>query len=289
VPIATVDGHRLGFTLTGPATGQPWVITPGARAGRDEPGVAELAQALADRGHRVLTWDRPNTGESDVRFDGASESEMQADALAGLLHHLELAPAVIAGGSGGSRVSLLTAVRHPDVASAVAMWWITGGVTGLLGLAMHYCNPSVRAAWHGGMTAVADLPDWAEVQRRSPANRDRILGQDRAEFIATMERWMLAYCPCGSDLVPGLSVQQAASFDRPVLVFRSGTTDAAHRRETSEQIADALPSARLVEPPWGDDEWNERQAARNSGDAAGLFVRWTLLAPQLDEWARSLR
>ena len=42
---------------------------------------------------------------------------MQADTLAGLLTELDMAPAVIIGGSGGSRVSLLTAAGHPDVAA----------------------------------------------------------------------------------------------------------------------------------------------------------------------------
>ena len=42
---------------------------------------------------------------------------MQADALAGCCEHLDMAPAVIAGGSGGARVSLLAAARHPDVAA----------------------------------------------------------------------------------------------------------------------------------------------------------------------------
>jgi pimeloyl-ACP methyl ester carboxylesterase len=32
--------------------------------------VRELAVALAERGNRVLIWDRPNCGASDVRFTG---------------------------------------------------------------------------------------------------------------------------------------------------------------------------------------------------------------------------
>lgn len=37
----------------------------------------------------------------------------------------------------------------------------------------------------------------------------------------------------------------------------------------------------------GDDEWNERSAARPGGGGAGegLFVRWPLLAPTLLTWA----
>ena len=41
-----------------------------------------------------------------------------------------------------------------------------------------------------------------------------------------------------------------------------------------------LPQARLVEPPWGDREWLERQDEHDDG----IFVRWPLLAPQLLEW-----
>lgn len=74
------------------AEGRPWVITPGGREGRDTPGVREFAHALAGHGNRVLIRDRPNTGESDVCFEGESESAMQADVLAELLRRLGLAP-----------------------------------------------------------------------------------------------------------------------------------------------------------------------------------------------------
>jgi pimeloyl-ACP methyl ester carboxylesterase len=280
---AMVHGRSIAYELIG--TGRPWIITPGGRDSKDTPGVRELAAALAALGNQVVIWDRPNTGASDVCFDGISESTMQADTLAGLLAHLDLGPTVIAGGSGGSRVSLLAAARHPDLAAALAVWWISGGVVGLIGLGTHYCSPSIRAAWTGGMEAVVALPEWAEVLERNPSNRQRFLDQDPQLFIATFERWMAAYCPCGDELVPGLSDDEARTFDRPTLVFRSGASDINHRRETSEQVAARLPRARLVEPPWGDTEWVERQTARNAGEAPGLFVRWPLLAPILHDWA----
>src|SRR5271169_6437864 len=97
---ATVDGVSISYEVSG--QGRPWVITPGGRFSKDYPGVRELAEGLAGEGNRVLIWDRPNCGESDVCFRGASESAMQADILAGLLSHLDMTPAVIAGGSGGA-------------------------------------------------------------------------------------------------------------------------------------------------------------------------------------------
>ncbi|HMQ25103.1 MAG TPA: hypothetical protein PKA98_03880, partial [Acidimicrobiales bacterium] len=115
----------------------------------------------------------------------------------------------------------------------------------------------------------------------------RFLAQDRDAFIATFERWMAAYCPCGDEVVPGLADEAARALTVPTLVLRSGASDLNHRRETSEQVAALLPSSQLAEPPWGDTEWVERQAARNAGEAPGLFVRWPLLAPQLDDWIRT--
>lgn len=285
MPTASVDGLHLAYELVG-EEGRTWVVTPGGRYPMDSPGVRELAEAIAAGGNRVLLWDRPNCGASDVCFSGDSESAMQADALAGLLRHLDLGPIVLAGGSGGARVSLLTAARHGALVEGLAMWWISGGPYGLLTLGTHYCGGSIKAGWNGGMEAVAALPEWAEVQARNPRNRELLLGQDPATFLATMERWMLAYCPCGDELVPGLPDDDARTFDVPTLVFRSGASDMNHTRRASEELAALLPTAQLVEPPWADTEWVERQAARNRGDA-GLFERWPLLAEPLLDWAAS--
>src|SRR5580698_7645383 len=100
MPATRVGECSVSYEVIG--EGRPWVVTPGGRFSKDYPGVRELAQGLADRGNRVLIWDRPNTGESDVCFAGTSESVMQADVLAGLVRQLGIERPVIAGGSGGS-------------------------------------------------------------------------------------------------------------------------------------------------------------------------------------------
>ena len=84
--------------------------------------------------------------------------------------------------------------------------------------------------------------------------------------------------------MPGLPDELCAELDVPTLVFRSGTTDAHHTRETSERVAGLIPGARLVEPPWGDNEWNERGEAARNGHGH-LFEHWPRLAPQLLEFA----
>jgi pimeloyl-ACP methyl ester carboxylesterase len=286
MPKAEIDGLTLAYEVLG-RSGQPWIITPGGRYSKEDPGVRELAEALVEAGKRVVIWDRPNCGDSDVCFEGATESEMQADYLAALLRHLDLAPAVIMGGSGGARVSMLAAANHPDVAAGLAILWISGGVYGLMTLANFYCAPSLRAAWTQDMEAVADLPDWEEVIRRNPENRRRILDQDREQFIETMERWMAAYYPKPGEPVPGFTEERGRSVTVPTLVFNSGESDCWHTRETSEAVARIIPNARLVEPPWPDTEWIDGQTRRAHGDQHGAFERWPLLAPQLLEWATS--
>ncbi len=233
MPRSDVDGVSIAYEIMGEIVGEgrPWVLTPGGRFSKDYPGVRELAAALAAHGNRVLIWDRPNCGESDVCFRGDSESEMQADILAGLLRALDMAPAVIVGGSGGARVSLLAANRHRDVARALGIWWISGGVYGLLSLAGYYCAPAVPAVWNDGLEAVMAIPSFEETFTRHPPNRELLLAQDPQEFIATMERWMEAYCSCSGELVPGLPDDEARALDIPALVFRSGASDPNHPRD----------------------------------------------------------
>jgi pimeloyl-ACP methyl ester carboxylesterase len=284
VPVAELDGLEIAYEVIG--DGRPWIITPGGRFHKEFGGIPEMARALADRGNKVITWDRPNCGASSVVFRGSSESEVQAEALGNLLRHLDVGPTVIIGGSGGARVSLIAAARNPDVTAGLAIWWISGGVPGLLSLANYYCMPSAGAAWRGGMDAVVELPQWHEVLEKNPRNRDRFLAKERDEFLRVMDRWMLAYCACDEGLVPGLTDADASGLAVPVLVFRSGVSDMAHTRATSERIAAGLAGARLVEPPWGDTEWNDRSAEyAASGNSTGLFVRWPLLVPQLVDWA----
>lgn len=281
MPVAQQGDLEIAYEVIG--EGRPWVLTPGGRFSKDYGGVRQTAEALAGLGNKVLIYDRLNCGASSVCFTGPSESVMQADSLATLLRDLDFGPTIIAGGSGGARVSLLTAARHPDLAAGVAVWWISGGAYGNMILGSHYCGGSLAAAWNGTMDDVAGLPEWREVIERNPGNRARFLAMEPAAFVSLMEAWMHAYCACGDPLVPGLSDDQAASLTLPVLVFRSGASDIYHTRQTSERLARSLPGARLVEPPWGDREWIDRQAAAQHG--ASLFDRWPLLVPQLAHWA----
>ena len=71
------------------------------------------------------------------------------------------------------------------------------------------------------------------------------------------------------------------------MVFRSGASDPAHPRATSEALAALIPGARLVEPPWGDREWIERGEERDASGGS-LFASWPLLVPQLADFGSQI-
>ena len=284
MPKVDIGGIGVAYDLIGDGK-KTAVITPGGRFSKDTPGVRELAQKLAQGGLRVLIWDRPNCGESDLSFQGKSESILNADTLAGLVRALKLEPALLIGGSAGSRVSLLTAIRDPGVAERLFLLWISGGALGLAVLAYHYCHDQLAAAAMGGMPAVAALPAFKESLARNPGNRDRLLGQDTSTFIQTMKTWAEAFVPAADSPVPGTSAGQLRALKMPTTILRSGESDFHHPRVTSEGVHALIPGSQIAEPPWEDREWLDRLQAQAAGE--GLFARWPLLAPQILAFARA--
>lgn len=277
-----VDGLELDYELIGPEAGRPLVLTPGGRYPRDTAGVPELGQVFADNGYRVLLWDRPGCGASDIAFTAPSESVMNAEALVGIVRELGFRDVFLVGGSAGSRISLMAAARMPQNVRKISVWWLSGGPIGLAGLAWFYCGDQVAAASKGGMEAVAVLPSWAEQTARNPRIRDILLAQDPDAFIATMQAWAQAFNYRDDTPMPGMTAQDWASLTMPVQVFRSGKSDMAHTRRTSEWVHELLPNSTLHEPPWGDQEWNYVSTFPiDPANRRGRFERWPLIAPQV--------
>lgn len=277
-----VDGLELDYEIIGPEDGQPLVLTPGGRYARTAAGVPELGQIFAEAGYRVVLWDRPGCGASDMAFTASSESVMNAEALVGLIRELKLKDVVLVGGSAGSRIALMAAARMPHNISKMALWWISGGPIALATLAWYYCFDQVEAAVKGGMEAVAALPSWSKQIASNSRVRDTILAQNPDEFVETMQRWAHAFAYSDETPVPGMGEQDFAKLTMPTLVFRSGKSDMAHTRRTSEWLHELLPNSILSEPPWRDDEWNYVSTfPEDIANRRGRFERWPLIAPMV--------
>jgi pimeloyl-ACP methyl ester carboxylesterase len=280
----SISGIGIEYELLGQPGAAALALTPGGRFPMDSPGLRQLGEELAAGGRRVLLWDRPNCGSSDLYFDADSESELQGRALIGLIRALDLGPTVIAGGSAGSRVSLIAASRAPELVSHLVLWWISGGPISLMQLGAYYCGEPAMLASRAGMTAVADGTCFAQQIARNPRNRDILLAQDPDRFIATMQKWAAAFAPSDNSPVPGMSPADFARLQMPTLIYRSGHSDLSHTRRTSEWVHELIPQSRLIEPPWPDQEWNDRMVAQSQG--RGLFERWPMLAPGILEFIR---
>src|SRR3954451_20609806 len=96
-----INGGNVVYEILG-KQGDFIALTPGGRFSKDIPGLKPLARALVNGGYRVLLWDRPTCGKSDVQFYGLSQSHMRAETVQQLITKLDIGPCIIAGGSGGA-------------------------------------------------------------------------------------------------------------------------------------------------------------------------------------------
>ena len=180
-----VNGGIVVYEFVGPDDGEVVVITPGGRFSKDHGGVHELADALADGGKRVLLWDRPNCGKSDVQVYGRSESHMRAETLGLMLQKLGVEQVIAAGGSGGARDSIIFTIMWPDLVRKLAVWSIVGGTYSTMVLANVYVINELRdrpvagnrgRPGDGGTRRELVRPRRREPAEPRPAARDRERG-----------------------------------------------------------------------------------------------------------------
>jgi len=283
MPRIELDGIGIEYDLLGPEGAPAVVLTPGGRYSKDIAGLPQLGASLAGAGLRVLLWDRPNCGKSDLHFAGASESAMQAASLVGLVRALDLGPVTLVGGSAGARVSLLAAKQAPDAFAGMMLCWISGGLVSMMRLGSYYCCEPAEEAALKGMAAVAEMPIWAQQVAGNPRNRDYLLGFDRDAFVARMECWAHGYIPSPDTPVGGVSHADFAAMTMPVRILRGSPRDLYHPAWVCEQVAALLPDAKLVDPPWDIDIFAERMV-----DGKGLFSDWPLLRDTIAGFVREL-
>lgn len=279
-----VNGGIVVYEFVGPEDGEVVVLTPGGRFSKDYPGVRPLAEALAAAGKRVLLWDRPNCGSSDIQIFGRSESHMRAGTLAAVLDKLDIGPVVMLGGSGGARDSIVFTIDYPNMVSKLAVWSIVGGTFSTMTLAMVYAMSELRAVRAGGIEAVLDLDglagSWGDLVRANPRNRDRLLSIGATNFENVLNRWFDAFVPKANEAIPGVPDWEFESIKVPTLIIRGGENDHDHPKRTSFVVHALIKGSRLIEPPWAEDAWEKAQVAESSSEGS-IFDPWVHAAPAL--------
>jgi 2-hydroxy-6-oxonona-2,4-dienedioate hydrolase len=277
-----INGGNVVYEILGDS-GQYIVLTPGGRFSKDIPGLRPLAEALVDGGYRVVLWDRPNCGKSDVQFYGQSESHMRAETLHALVTALGIGPCILAGGSGGARDSMLTIMLYPEIATKLVVWNIVGGVYGTFVLGAHYITPNIRPVMTMGMKGLLHLREWQERIAENPANEERILSQDPDEFVKLMMRWLNAFVSKPGQTIPGVDDEMFGNIKVPTLIIRGGEDDWDHPKRTSLEVSCLIKGSELIDPPWPEDAWE--QAAKDNAQGKvkhfNMFDTWVQAAPAI--------
>ncbi|MGB3352889.1 MAG: alpha/beta hydrolase [Mycobacterium sp.] len=275
-----INGGNVVYEILG-KEGEFIVLTPGGRFSKDIPGLKPLARKLVEGGYRVLLWDRPNCGKSDVQFYGQSESHMRAQTLQQLITKLDIGPCIIAGGSGGARDSMLTTMLYPELVKKLVVWNIVGGVYGSFVLGSYYIVPNILAVRGAGMKAVAQIAEWQERIAENPDNEARILAEDPDQFLKLMMRWLNAFVPKPGQTIPGVEDEMFDNIQVPTLIIRGGENDLDHPKRTSLEVSCLIKGSKVIDPPWPEDAWERAGEARASGKVKrfNMFDTWVQAAP----------
>lgn len=228
----TVDGKTLSAKVAG--SGRPMVLFHSLLA--DESSFDLIAQALA-QSHQVIVLRLPGFGDSD--FVG-SELEVIADHIAAGIPALGVKQCPILLGNGyGGFIALLTAIRHPGMASRLV----------LADCGAAFSEPG-RAAFRGmsavakekGLGAIADVAMRRlfapEFQRQNPA----LIEDRKKRFVAVDANTFYGAC----DALATLDLRpQLGAVTVPALVL-VGEQDEATPPPMSRELCAGLHNAKLV-------------------------------------------
>jgi pimeloyl-ACP methyl ester carboxylesterase len=110
MPISNINGVNLFWEMIGDK-GEPLVLVHGSWV--DHHSWSEVVPGLA-KNFRVIVYDRRGHSQSE-RSAGQGSVQEDVNDLAGLIEHLELTPANIAGNSFGSIITLKLSAEHPEL------------------------------------------------------------------------------------------------------------------------------------------------------------------------------
>ncbi len=231
-----------------------------------------LARALAARGNRVVLLDLLGHGRSEKpRQAGAHRMDLYADQVLCLLDELGVDQVVLGGVSLGTNVSLLAAVRAPEIvrglvlempvlesaAPAAALTFVP------LLLEVHYARAILRLV----SRVVSRLPSSGIGPLDSLLNT---LGSDPREVSAVLHGMIVG------PLAP--TVEQRQAITAPALVLGHGI-DLIHSFADAKRLARQLPNARLIRTRTFAELWVH--PARLTAEIAGFLDRvWADNAPQ---------
>jgi pimeloyl-ACP methyl ester carboxylesterase len=242
MPSKRVNGVELYYELRG--SGEPLVLVHGSWG--DHRNWAPVVPALAES-FQVLSFDRRGHSASE-RPAGQGSVFEDADDLAGLIDELGLAPAHVAGNSGGAIVALRGATRRPDVFRTLIvheppLFPLLAGteLEAALSEAQRRVDAVVARLEDGDEEGGARL--FVDTIAFGPGAWDEQLSPEmRDVFITNAPTWLDEVRD--PDFLQ-MDLAALGAFDRPALLT-SGTESAPFFAPVVDVVADALPRSERV-------------------------------------------
>jgi pimeloyl-ACP methyl ester carboxylesterase len=240
MPYAKIADGRIRYEMLGTGS-QCIALTPGGRGGME--GMRPIAEQLVTEGYRVLIHDRRNSGASDLLLSGEDwEQAIWGDHLYELLGQEGALPAIVGGSSGGCRMSLLMALRHPEAVCGLLLSQVTDGSASAHVAGVYY-GPFIEAAEKGGMEAVSATPYFSERIAQNPAAREQLLTTKVEDFIRVFSRWHAHCLIWERHPVMGCRVDDLRTISIPACIVPG--SDDVHTRAAGGTLAKLLTDAEL--------------------------------------------
>ncbi|MCX4539121.1 alpha/beta fold hydrolase [Streptomyces sp. NBC_01565] len=236
----SADGP-LAYRDAGPRDARPLVLLHTGFT--DHTQFGNLIPKLARR-HRVIAPDARGHGSSA----NATEPFRQADDLAALLRHLDLAgPVVLVGISMGALIAVDTALEHPDLVRALV---VSGRGIGEPDLTDPWSTAVGQA--QSAALATGDIPGWLDAFTQWVPGPHRTLADVDPETVRHVRemalRTLMKHTPDEQDFtVPVAGVDERAKNELtlPVLAV-NGALDAPGTVATADALIRSVPNGRTV-------------------------------------------
>ncbi len=215
------------------------------------PGAWYFAGRLS--GHfRVIIWDGPNNGQSDVVLRNTpSEYHLFCACLKELLDGLHISSAHLAGCSGGGEMALLFARLYPETAKSIALYRPTDTTSSVEAeiIQNRFCRIAEFAKNHTMEEVAAYSADppqtrfghcasWiADLYRR---DKDKLLEISQTDFAGLMQSWG-DWMGRPTFYRANLSDEDLHKIDIPALI--APCADEYHPESIAQDLANHLPNA----------------------------------------------
>jgi pimeloyl-ACP methyl ester carboxylesterase len=262
MPTAIIDGIVTRYEVMG--SGPPILMyAPGGFNAVIETWSTQSVYAkikLLDRLPKQFTcivFDRRECGQSGGRVERVTWQHYVAQGK-GLLDHLGIARAAIMGGCMGCSPVVAFAVAHPDMVTAIVLYWPVGGAKYRISSHQRFAEHLGFVHSHGLDGVVALVGEegkpfgadprggpWASVIKRDAEFAAAYAGQNPEQYKLICEGMCRALFD--RDTAPGAEPEDLMRLDIPALVVPGH--DAAHATSAARYLEECLPRADYWDVP----------------------------------------